>query len=101
MIGNRDNSDNNFEVRFVDQFLTLMDGFHDRGNIIVIGATNRIHAIDIAARRPGRFEEEVHIGNPTTDELVEIFMIFVEKYKKFIEVSKSLSKSYFETKCCP
>ena len=68
-----------------------MDGFHERGNIIVIGATNRVHAIDPAARRPGRFDEDVFINNPSYEDLVEIFNIFINKYKEFIPVSPKIS----------
>jgi transitional endoplasmic reticulum ATPase len=52
------------ERRVVAQLLSLMDGMGSRGNIIVIGATNRPNAIDPALRRPGRFDREVEIGVP-------------------------------------
>jgi transitional endoplasmic reticulum ATPase len=47
------------ERRVVAQLLSLMDGMSARGNIIVIGATNRPNSIDPALRRPGRFDREV------------------------------------------
>src|SRR5690606_30531012 len=50
------------ERRIVAQLLTLMDGLEPRQNVIVIGATNRIDAIDEALRRPGRFDREIVIG---------------------------------------
>jgi transitional endoplasmic reticulum ATPase len=52
------------EHRVVAQLLSLMDGMSARGNIIVIGATNRPNAIDPALRRPGRFDREIEIGVP-------------------------------------
>src|SRR4030043_524263 len=52
------------ERRVVSQILTLMDGLKSRGNVIVIGATNRVNAIDPALRRPGRFDREIQIGIP-------------------------------------
>jgi transitional endoplasmic reticulum ATPase len=52
------------ERRIVAQLLTLMDGLEPRQNIVVIGATNRIDAIDEALRRPGRFDREIVIGVP-------------------------------------
>ncbi len=52
------------EHRVVAQLLSLMDGMVARGNIIVIGATNRPNAIDPALRRPGRFDREIEIGVP-------------------------------------
>jgi transitional endoplasmic reticulum ATPase len=52
------------ERRVVAQLLTLMDGLEPRQNVVVIGATNRIDAIDEALRRPGRFDREIVIGVP-------------------------------------
>ena len=50
------------ERRVVAQLLALMDGLSGRGNVIVIGATNRPSALDPALRRPGRFDREIEIG---------------------------------------
>ncbi len=52
------------ERRVVAQLLTLMDGLTPRGNVIVIGATNRVSAIDLALRRPGRFDREIELRVP-------------------------------------
>ncbi|MEM4833041.1 MAG: CDC48 family AAA ATPase [Sulfolobales archaeon] len=52
------------EKRVVSQLLTLMDGLKERGKVIVIGATNRVDAIDPALRRPGRFDREIEIPPP-------------------------------------
>ncbi|HKJ96379.1 MAG TPA: VCP-like ATPase, partial [Thermoplasmataceae archaeon] len=52
------------ERRVVAQLLTLMDGLKERGHVIVIGASNRIDAVDPALRRPGRFDREINIGVP-------------------------------------
>ena len=60
----RDSVNGEVERRVVAQLLTLMDGLKDRGNVIVIGATNREDAIDPALRRPGRFDREIEIGVP-------------------------------------
>ncbi len=48
----------------VAQLLTLLDGLEPRQNVVVIGATNRLNAIDEALRRPGRFDREIVIGVP-------------------------------------
>lgn len=61
---NRDAVYGEVERRVVAQLLTLMDGLGDRGNVIVIGATNREDSIDPALRRPGRFDREIEIGVP-------------------------------------
>jgi len=63
------------ERRVVAQLLSLMDGMGARGNIIVIGATNRPNAIDPALRRPGRFDREIEIGVPDKGGRNEILQI--------------------------
>ncbi|WP_181693030.1 AAA family ATPase [Natronomonas sp. LN261] len=61
--GTRD-EDADMENRVVAQLLTLMDGLEERGQVIVVGATNRVDAIDPALRRGGRFDREIEIGAP-------------------------------------
>ena len=63
------------ERRVVAQLLSLMDGLEERGQVIVIGATNRIDAIDPALRRPGRFDREIEIGVPDREGRKEILEI--------------------------
>lgn len=63
------------ERRIVAQLLTLMDGLEPRQNLVVIGATNRVDAIDEALRRPGRFDREIVIGVPDQDGRREILGI--------------------------
>ncbi len=63
------------ERRVVAQLLTEMDGLEERGQVVVIGATNRIDAIDPALRRGGRFDREIEIGVPDADARFEIFQI--------------------------
>lgn len=63
------------ERRVVAQLLSLMDGLKSRGEIIVIGATNRVNDIDEALRRPGRFDREIVIGVPNRDGRYEILQI--------------------------
>ncbi|MFX0019445.1 MAG: CDC48 family AAA ATPase, partial [Candidatus Hermodarchaeota archaeon] len=63
------------ERRVVAQLLSLLDGLERRGEIIVIGATNRVNDIDPALRRPGRFDREIVIGVPDTDGRYEILLI--------------------------
>jgi transitional endoplasmic reticulum ATPase len=63
------------EKRVVSQLLALMDGLEPRGQVVVIGATNRPNAIDPALRRGGRFDREIEIGMPTREGRFEIFQI--------------------------
>ena len=63
------------ERRVVAQLLALLDGLTGRGNVIVIGATNRPNALDPALRRPGRFDREIEIGIPDKQGRHEILQI--------------------------
>ncbi|MBS3781455.1 MAG: CDC48 family AAA ATPase [Candidatus Thermoplasmatota archaeon] len=71
----RDEVSGETERRVVAQLLSLMDGLQARGKVIVIGATNRAHALDPALRRPGRFDREIEIGMPDRDGRKEILEI--------------------------
>ncbi len=71
----RDDISGEVEVRLVAQLLALMDGLSDRGDVVVVGATNRIEEVDLALRRPGRFDREVEIGVPNEDGRYEILKI--------------------------
>jgi transitional endoplasmic reticulum ATPase len=60
--------------RLVGQLLTLLDGFENDTNVIVIATTNRPQDIDVALRRPGRFDWEIHFGYPGRNDRVEILV---------------------------
>ncbi len=63
------------ERRVVATLCTALDGLKTRGKVIVIGATNRVNALDPAIRRPGRFDREIEIGVPDRDGRKEILQI--------------------------
>ncbi len=63
------------ERRVVAQLLSLMDGLEERGQVIVIGATNRVDAIDPALRRGGRFDREIEVGVPDKEGRKEILQV--------------------------
>ncbi len=75
----RDDSSEEVEKRVVAQLLSLMDGLESRGEVIVIGATNRPNAVDPALRRPGRFDREIEIGVPNKKARYEILSIHTRK----------------------
>lgn len=52
-----------------------MDGLDNRGEIVVIGATNRLDSIDPALRRPGRFDREFLFNLP--DQRVKVVLFFL------------------------
>jgi len=63
------------ERRVVAQLLSMMDGLEERGNVVVIGATNRPNALDPALRRGGRFDREIEIGIPDRNGRLEILHV--------------------------
>jgi len=85
VVPRRDRADET-ERRIVAQFLSELDGLEDRGDIIVIGATNLIEVIDPAVRRPGRFDEEIEFTLPGTEERKDI----LEVHSRSMPVSSSV-----------
>ena len=63
------------ERRVVGQLLALMDGLKERGQVIIIGATNLPDVLDPALRRPGRFDRELEIPIPDKHGRREILTI--------------------------
>ncbi|KAH0469392.1 hypothetical protein IEQ34_000950 [Dendrobium chrysotoxum] len=66
----------------VSTLLALMDGLDSRGQVVLIGATNRIDAIDGALRRPGRFDREFNFPLPSCKARAEILEIHTRKWKE-------------------
>ncbi|KFO65847.1 ATPase family AAA domain-containing protein 2, partial [Corvus brachyrhynchos] len=74
----------------VSTLLALMDGLDSRGEVVVIGATNRLDSIDPALRRPGRFDREFLFSLPNKEARKEIFKIHTRDWTlkpldKFLE----------------
>ncbi len=69
----RGESGGDVEKRVVAQLLSLMDGLEEREDVVVIGATNRVDAIDPALRRGGRFDREIEVSAPDQKGRREIF----------------------------
>ncbi|RQG97194.1 AAA family ATPase [Natrarchaeobius chitinivorans] len=84
--GTRD-GEGDAENRIVGQLLTLMDGLDGRGEVIVIGATNRVDSIDPALRRGGRFDREIQIGVPDATGRKEILEVHTRGMPLADEVS--------------
>lgn len=62
----RGRSTNSVTDSVVAALLTEMDGISERGEVVVIGATNRKDLIDSALLRPGRLETHLELGLPET-----------------------------------
>ncbi|XP_062992502.1 ATPase family gene 2 protein homolog A isoform X1 [Elgaria multicarinata webbii] len=78
----REGAQNEVEKRIVASLLTLMDGIGSEGSegqLVVLGATNRPHALDSALRRPGRFDKEIEIGVPNAQDRLDIFRKLLNK----------------------
>jgi len=82
----RDKTNGELERRIVSMLLTLMDGLKGRGQIVVIGATNRVNTIDPALRRFGRFDREIEMGVPDAIGRMEILRIHTKNMKLHEEV---------------
>ncbi len=71
----REETSGDVERRVVAQLLSLMDGLEERGQVVVIGATNRVDALDPALRRGGRFDREIEISVPDREGRKEILQV--------------------------
>jgi transitional endoplasmic reticulum ATPase len=85
----RDKVQGEVERRIVSQLLTLMDGLKARGQLIVMGATNRPNSLDGALRRFGRFDRELDIGVPDETGRMEILRIHTKNMKLAEDVDLS------------
>ncbi len=74
------------EDAVLNTFLAELDGFKDRGDVFVMGATNRLSVIDEALLRPKRFDRIIHFKLPNVDERYEI----VESYFNKMQVNTML-----------
>ena len=63
------------DIRAITQLLSLLDGIQRVDGVIVIGTTNRVDAIDLAFRRPGRFDREIYVGPPDSAGRYEILKV--------------------------
>lgn len=86
------------ERRIVSQLLAVMDGMMDTSQVFVIATTNRLHSIDPALRRPGRFDREIEISAPDAAGREEIIQIHtrampLEGYPKIKKIESALRKA--------
>ena len=76
----RSSKQDQIHASIVSTLLALMDGMDNRGQVIVIGATNRPDAVDPALRRPGRFDREFYFPLPNLDARERILRIMTRKW---------------------
>ncbi|MCP8716499.1 MAG: AAA family ATPase [Asgard group archaeon] len=95
----RSSKQEQIHASIVSTLLALMDGMDNRGQVIVIGATNRPDAIDPALRRPGRFDREFYFPLPDINSRKDILKIHTRKWTPplpdvFLESLAELTKGY-------
>lgn len=71
----RSSKQEQIHASIVSTLLALIDSIDGRGQVIVIGATNRPDNIDPALRRPGRFDREFYFPLPNVDARLSIINI--------------------------
>ncbi|CAN3370300.1 ATPase histone chaperone Yta7p [Diutina catenulata] len=76
----RSSKQEQIHASIVSTLLALMDGMDNRGQVVVIGATNRPDAVDPALRRPGRFDREFYFGLPDMAARRDILAIHTRKW---------------------
>ena len=79
--------------RTLMQLLAGMDGFENRGDVKIIGATNRIDILDKALLRPGRFDRIIEIPLPDVEGRLSILKLHsrslaIDKDVNLIEIAQ-------------
>lgn len=95
----RSSKQEQIHASIVSTLLALMDGMDNRGQVIVIGATNRPDSVDPALRRPGRFDREFYFPLPNIEARKQIISIHTKKWTPapspvFIDKIAHLTKGY-------
>ena len=65
--GSRKDNKGQLEKRILTQLLTELDGFEERGQVLVVGSTNLMDSIDDALLRAGRFDRRIHVPYPDVE----------------------------------
>ncbi|QRW15713.1 AAA family ATPase [Rhizoctonia solani] len=89
----RSSKQDQIHASIVSTLLALMDGMDGRGQVVVIGATNRPDAVDPALRRPGRFDREFYFGLPNLDARKRILEINTNGWKGWMRLAE-VTKGY-------
>ncbi|KAI1097966.1 AAA-domain-containing protein [Jackrogersella minutella] len=87
----RSSKQEQIHASIVSTLLALMDGMDGRGQVIVIGATNRPDSVDPALRRPGRFDREFYFPLPDVDGRKQIIDIHTKDWGLSDEFKRSLA----------
>ncbi|MBQ2635453.1 MAG: proteasome-activating nucleotidase [Methanobrevibacter sp.] len=93
--------------RTLMQLLAELDGFESRGDVGIIGATNRPDILDEALLRPGRFDRTIEVPNPVKESREQILKIHTSRMKlaenidfdKISEITEGLSGADLKAVC--
>lgn len=77
----RSSKQDQIHASIVSTLLALMDGMDGRGQVVVIGATNRPDSVDPALRRPGRFDRELYFPLPSREARRSIINIHTKNWE--------------------
>ncbi|PLW20174.1 hypothetical protein PCASD_17518 [Puccinia coronata f. sp. avenae] len=95
----RSSKQEQIHASIVSTLLSLMDGMDGRGQVVIIGATNRPDAVDPALRRPGRFDREFYFPLPNREARLSILNIHTRDWnpppsEEFKSELADLTKGY-------
>jgi len=93
--------------RTLMQLLSELDGFEQRGDVKIIGATNRVDILDPALLRPGRFDRLIEFPMPDEQARAAIFKIHTRKlniveninFKKLVEMTDGATGADIKAIC--
>lgn len=87
---------NSEHLQTINALLSEMDGFDNTDAVIVIGATNRLEALDKALIRPGRFDRLVTVDMPAKDGRIEILQHYAQDklFAEEIDFNKLATHTY-------
>ena len=93
--------------RTLMQLLSELDGFEERGDVKIIGATNRIDILDPALLRPGRFDRMIDFPIPDGEARTSIFKIHARNlridgelnFKKLVELTEGATGADIKAIC--
>ena len=105
-VGSSEGADREVQ-RTLMQLLAELDGFESRGDVGIIGATNRPDILDDALLRPGRFDRTIEVPNPVKESREKILKIHTSKMKisenidfdEISEITKGLSGADLKAVC--
>jgi len=89
----RGNGRNDERESTLNELLVQLDGFDNSGDIMVLGATNKIEIMDKALIRSGRFDKKIFIPLPTKDKRKQIIKFYLDRYPNKVDINMLVDMS--------